>query len=405
LLLLSIINTTTAITKSIRTYESPRRVRISGTLTRFLVFFMTDKAEVVDVESSPQKEDYTEQPISGVWTYAAVAEFSCCFFGLQISYLIWGIMQELIMDTKFNPTPLNPSGMFPSATFCVFSNRFLAIIVAAVICRIKYGTLKTSAPLIYFTPCAVSNTISSWGQYQALSFVSFSLQTLFKATKVIPVMIMGRIIKGSTYCTAEYVEAVLITGGVAFFSLASKTSQKNTEEGFELAGFLLLSIYVLADSFTSQWQSRIYRDYGKIDHFHMMYGVNVSSIIVTSVALVASGEIPRIWEFLLYNPTAVWYNVLTAITSTTGQIAIFYTIKNFGPIVFTIIMTTRQMISIVLSTILFGHQMNLGGAMGASVVFIAIFHSVYRQTNEKRAVGLQAQRGQSADRERLLDSK
>lgn len=314
-------------------------------------------------------------------------------------------MQELIMDTKFNPTPLNPSGMFPSATFCVFSNRFLAIIVAALICRIKYGTLKTSAPLLYFTPCAVSNTISSWGQYQALSFVSFSLQTLFKATKVIPVMIMGRIIKGSTYCTAEYVEAVLITGGVAFFSLASKTSQRNTEEGFELAGFLLLSIYVLADSFTSQWQSRIYRDYGKIDHFHMMYGVNVSSIIVTSVALVASGEIPKIWEFLLYNPTAVWYNVLTAITSTTGQIAIFYTIKNFGPIVFTIIMTTRQMISIVLSTILFGHQMNLGGAMGASLVFIAIFHSVYRQTNEKRAVGLQVQRGQSADMERLLDSK
>jgi solute carrier family 35 (adenosine 3'-phospho 5'-phosphosulfate transporter), member B2 len=403
--MLSIINITTAITKSIKTYESPRRVRISRTLTRFLVFFMADKADVVDVESSPQKEDYTEQPISGVWTYAAVAEFSCCFFGLQISYLIWGILQELIMDTKFNPTPLNPSGMFPSATFCVFSNRFLAIIVAAVICRIKYGTLKTSAPLLYFTPCAVSNTISSWGQYQALSFVSFSLQTLFKATKVIPVMIMGRIIKGSTYCTAEYVEAVLITGGVAFFSLASKNSQRNTEEGFELAGFLLLSIYVLADSFTSQWQSRIYRDYGKIDHFHMMYGVNVSSIIVTSVALVASGEIPRIWEFLLYNPTAVWYNVLTAITSTTGQIAIFYTIKNFGPIVFTIIMTTRQMLSIVLSTLLFGHQMNLGGAMGASLVFVAIFHSVYRQTNEKRAVGLQAQRGQSADRERLLDSK
>ena len=373
--------------------------------SRLLIFFMADKADLVDVESSPQKEDYIEQPKSGVWTYAAVVEFSCCFFGLQISYLIWGIMQELIMDTKFNPTPQNPSGMFPSATFCVFSNRFLAIIVAALICRFKYGTLKTSTPLIYFTPCAISNTISSWGQYQALSFVSFSLQTLFKATKVIPVMIMGRLIKGSKYCNAEYVEAILITGGVAFFSLASKTSQRNSEEGFELAGFMLLSIYVLADSFTSQWQSRIYRDHGKIDHFYMMYGVNVSSIIVTSVALVASGEIPKIWEFLVYNPTALWYNVLTAITSTTGQIAIFYTIKNFGPIVFTIIMTTRQMISIVISTLLFGHKMNLGGAMGASLVFIAIFHSVYRQTNEKKLLGLQVQvQLPSSDLEPLLVS-
>ena len=317
------------------------------------------------------------------FTYAAIAEFSACFFGLQISYLIWGIMQELIMDTKFTPTPLNPTGMFPSATFCVFSNRFLAIIVAAIICRFKHGTFQSSAPLLYFTPCAISNTISSWGQYQALNFVSFSLQTLFKATKVIPVMIMGRVLKGTTYGISEYIEAILITGGVAFFSLASKHNKKDLDESFEWNGFILLCVYVLADSFTSQWQSRIYRDYGKIDHFHMMYGVNVSSIIVTTFALVASGEIPRVIEFMVYNPTALWYNVLTAITSTTGQIAIFYTIKKFGPIVFTIIMTTRQMMSIILSTILFGHQMTLGGLMGAFLVFTAIFHSVYRQMYEK----------------------
>ena len=349
----------------------------------------TSKDVKVAKDISIQKEDpikdtkETKDTETSYFTYAAIAEFAACFFGLQISYLIWGIMQELIMDTKYTPTPLNPTGMFPSATFCVFSNRCLAIIVAAIICRVKHGSFQSSAPLIYFTPCAISNTISSWGQYQALSFVSFSLQTLFKATKVIPVMIMGRVLKGTTYGMAEYVEAILITGGVAFFSLASKHNHKKADEGFEFAGFMLLSVYVLADSFTSQWQSRIYRDYGKIDHFHMMYGVNVSSIIVTTFALIASGEIPSVIEFMAYNPTALWYNVLTAITSTTGQIAIFYTIKKFGPIVFTIIMTTRQMMSIILSTILFGHQMTLGGLFGALLVFTAIFHSVYRQVNAK----------------------
>ena len=101
------------------------------------------------------------------------------------------------MDSTYEPTPNIPNGKFPSATFCVFSNRFLAIIVAAIVCRIQHGTVQSSAPLWYFTPCALSNTISSWSQYQALSFVSFSLQTLFKATKVIPVMIMGRLLKGT----------------------------------------------------------------------------------------------------------------------------------------------------------------------------------------------------------------
>lgn len=365
---------------------------------------MATESARVERKTTSSSKDVSNDVVTNYFSYASIIEFSCCFFGLQISYLIWGIMQELIMGTAFTPTPRNPSGMFPSATFCVFSNRFLAIIVAAIICRIKHGTFQSSAPLLYFTPCAISNTISSWGQYQALTYVSFSLQTLFKATKVIPVMIMGRVLKGTTYCPAEYIEAVLITGGVAFFSLSSKTSNKNVDEGFELAGFLLLSVYVLADSFTSQWQSRIYRDYGKIDHFHMMYGVNVSSIIVTSIALIASGEIPRVVEFMTYNPTALWYNILTAITSTTGQVAIFYTIKKFGPIVFTIIMTTRQMISIILSTILFGHPMTPGGIVGAMLVFAAIFHSVYRQVTDKRAKA-QPPRSQSLDEEPLLDTK
>jgi solute carrier family 35 (adenosine 3'-phospho 5'-phosphosulfate transporter), member B2 len=334
--------------------------------------------------SKPMEVEGGNKNIGG-FTTGTIIEFTACFLGLQVSYLVWGIMQELIMDSTYEPTPNNPSGKFPSATFCVFSNRFLAIIVAAIVCRIKHGTVQSSAPLWYFAPCALSNTMSSWSQYQALSFVSFSLQTLFKATKVIPVMIMGFLLKGTTYSAVEYLEAILITGGVATFSLANKdTSHQDSEVGFQVTGFLLLCSYVLSDSFTSQWQSRIYRDYGKIDHYHMMYGVNVSSIIFTVLALVISGDIPKVIEFMLYNPSALWYNVLTAITSTTGQIAIFYTIKRFGPVVFTIIMTTRQMMSIVLSTILFGHHISAGGVLGAILVFAAIFHSIYRQMKEKK---------------------
>lgn len=43
-----------------------------------------------------------------------MGEFALSFCGLLISYVTWGIMQELIMSTKFNESPLVPSGMFPS---------------------------------------------------------------------------------------------------------------------------------------------------------------------------------------------------------------------------------------------------------------------------------------------------
>lgn len=316
--------------------------------------------------------------------FATAIEFFICFLCLQFSYIVWGMMQELIMDTQFKPTPLTPSGHFPSATFCVFSNRFLAIIVSAGFCWFYHGTLTSAAPLLSFTPCALSNTLSSWGQYQALSYVGFSLQTIFKSMKIIPVMLMGTLLKGTRYSAMEYVEAVAITIGVITFSM-SRSNFVNDGATNEVVGFLLLILYVGADSFTSQWQSRIYQNYGKIDHFQMMFGVNVSAIVITILALVLSGELLVVIEFLRYNPNALYYNIVTAITSTTGQFSIFYTIKRFGPIVFTVIMTTRQMLSIVISNYVFNHSMPLQSYIGAIIVFSVVGWSIYRKVQEKKA--------------------
>lgn len=120
-----------------------------------------------------------------------------CFFGLQFSYLTWGMMQELIMTTTFTPTPGATDGKFPSPSFCVFSNRFLAIIIAYVVCLRVHGTVRCTAPAWAFLPCAISNTTSSWAQYSSLQYVSFPLQNIFKSTKVIPVMLMGMLLKGT----------------------------------------------------------------------------------------------------------------------------------------------------------------------------------------------------------------
>lgn len=98
-----------------------------------------------------------------------------------------------------------------------------------------------------------------------------------------------------------------------------------------------------------------------------------------------SGELPQLIEFLLYNPSAFYYNIITAICSTTGQFAIFYTIKRFGPDVFTVIMTTRQMLSIVVSNYLFDHTMSVQSYVGAGIVFGVISYSIYRKIQDKQA--------------------
>jgi len=321
-------------------------------------------------------------PIAPPSDFAKTAgRFLFCFTGLQVSYLTWGYMQELIMTTTFTPTPSAPDGRFPSAAFCVFSNRFLAIIVAMIAVRIKHGSILQNnvAPLVAFAPCALSNTMSSWSQYASLRYVSFPVQTVFKSSKIIPVMVMGKFLKGTNYPYSQYLEALLITVGVAIFSIASKSSNSDTTT--EIIGLLFMCTYITFDSFTSQWQSKVYDKYGKanVDPYQMMLGVNSSAIIMTTMGLIAGGDIPKIIEFFQVNPNVLQYNIITAITSASGQLFIYTTIKEFGPIVFTVIMTTRQMMSICISSILFGHTMTWKAAVGATLVFGVLFYQIRKK--------------------------
>jgi solute carrier family 35 (adenosine 3'-phospho 5'-phosphosulfate transporter), member B2 len=316
-------------------------------------------------------------------------KFCVCFLGLQLSYLTWGYMQELIMTTVFTPTERVPDGKFPSAAFCVFSNRFLAVIVALVAVKVRHGSFfaNNKAPLWAFTPCALSNTLSSWSQYASLKYVSFPVQTVFKSSKIIPVMVMGKCLKGTSYEYSQYFEAFLITLGVAIFSIFSKSSSKDTST--EVVGLIFLIIYVTFDSFTSQWQDKVYTQYGRpnVDPYQMMLGVNVSAICITTAGLVLSGDLPVVLEFLQANPAAFHYNIITAITSASGQLCIFYTIKEFGPIVFTIIMTTRQLFSICLSSIFFGHKIPLHASLGAVLVFGVLFYQIREKYYSRKIRG------------------
>jgi adenosine 3'-phospho 5'-phosphosulfate transporter B2 len=317
--------------------------------------------------------------------FQQAAKFAFCFVGLQVSYLTWGYMQELIMTTEFEPTPRVPTGKFPSAAFCVFSNRFLAVIVAMIAVKIKHGAVfaNNKTPLWAFTPCALSNTMSSWSQYASLKYVSFPVQTVFKSSKIIPVMVMGKLLKGTPYPLGQYAEALLITIGVAIFSIASKTPK--AEANTELIGLIFLLMYVCFDSFTAQWQDKIYQQYGKknVDQYQMMLGVNSSAICITTAGLIITGDFPIVWEFLTANPVVLRYNIITAITSASGQLCIFYTIKEFGPIVFTIIMTTRQMFSICISAVVFGHAISMKAFCGAMLVFSVIFYQIRRKYNAR----------------------
>jgi adenosine 3'-phospho 5'-phosphosulfate transporter B2 len=231
--------------------------------------------------------------------------------------------------------------------------------------------------------------MSSWAQYDALKYVTFPVQTLFKSSKVIPVMLMGKLLHGKSYGIVEYIEASFITAGIALFTLLNGSSGHGQGET-QSVGVMILLVYVVADSFTSQWQHRIYAKF-TIDSFQMMLGMNLYSLAFTGASLLQSGSGAQAIAFLKANPAAVMNLAMLSTASATGQMFIFYTIKTFGPIIFTIIMITRQMISMGVSCVLFGHALVPISLIGAATVFATLFHRAkrsYTASERKKAAAI-----------------
>ena len=185
-----------------------------------------------------------------------------------------------------------------------------------------------------------------------------------------------------SYPAIAYIEALAITAGVAMFTFSEKSGRHHGEEHADSAyGLTLLAFYLFCDSFTSQWQSRVYKQFN-IDQYQMMLGVNIWSMIMTGFTLMQSGEFFSSLAFILADSQAFMHVIVLSITSATGQLFIFYTIKELGPVIFTIIMTTRQLFSLFISCLMFSHPLSNMGWLSSFAVFCIVFNRIYRKGSD-----------------------
>ncbi|RWS09187.1 adenosine 3', partial [Dinothrombium tinctorium] len=334
-----------------------------------------------------------------------------CFVGLQSSYLWWGVLQEKIMTTEytislFRPTLLNNSSHiesgdqiarkihFRDSQFLVLVNRILAFIFAlvAIILSAKlfkkpnYSPLTRSkvysiAPLYEFVFCSLSNILSSWCQYEALKFVNFPTQVLSKACKILPVMLMSQVVSGKKHATLDYIFAISISTGMCLFLFSNPKNVKNNDveemSYYKLFdGLLVLALYLTFDSFTSNWQGKLFEKY-KISTLQMMAAVNFYSIMLTFTSLTEQGDLIPALKIIFSSSQLTKDCIMLSICSAIGQLFVFFTISTFGAIVFVTIMTLRQALAILLSCIIYGHSLTTVACIGISIVFITLFVQTY----------------------------
>mmetsp|Transcript_12887 Transcript_12887/g.15395 ORF Transcript_12887/g.15395 Transcript_12887/m.15395 type:complete len:500 (-) Transcript_12887:55-1554(-) len=307
-------------------------------------------------------------------------KLATCAIGLNVSFVVTGILQERMLTQPYQ------GDYFTSSYGLVFLNRLGGFIISALLFYIT-DPPHTTAVISEFSFPSVSNMLSSWCQYEALRYVSFPTQMLFKCFKLAPIMLMGKFIGNKSYPAEDYAVALMIGFGISVFMISTEdmnfgldsVGAPETWSG-TLCGIMLLGFFLIFDSFTGQWQSRMFHKHEDLTPAHMMLLVNTFSLVFSFITLVHTKEIGPFMEFVVAHPDMHMHVVIFSIGNTIGQIFIFQTIRSFGAVVFAIVMNTRTILSILFSCLIYTHPINSQGLFGLFIVFASVGYRIKRKT-------------------------
>lgn len=315
-----------------------------------------------------------------------------CSLMLNLTFVTWGALQERMLTRRY---PRHTGDYFTYSYALVFTNRFWTLILSSWLMWYLKPRLSRSTVIYEYSFPSISNMLSSWCQYEALRYVSFPATTLFKSFKLGPVMLMGKLLGNKTYPAYDYFVAVVIGCGIALFMSSTDDLRFSFSQDYlgnaeissaKWTGVMLLCFFLFFDSFTSQFQSRLFQRHLDLSIVELMFATSAFSTVLSAVTLVHTHELSPALSFVMEHSEIHLHFFMFSICSTIGQLFIFYTIKNFGAVVFTLIMTTRILLSIALSCILYGHPVTSVGYLGLTLVMAAVLYRIKKQAEGQQLI-------------------
>lgn len=296
---------------------------------------------------------------------------SCVFngTGIILSLLVYGLLQERIMQTPYD------YDIFSHTAFIVFCNRISYIAFGVLLTLVKGESFENHAPLWKYFIISLSNLIASYSQYEALKYVSFTVQMLGKSCKVLPVMLWGSLFFEENYHLVDWLIGAALTSGVAEFSLtgsvASRTNQNNS-----YFGFVLLVMHLTFDGLTSRLQEKLFKDHTTSKYNQLLY-INLYSAGISLGCLLLSNTLTTALAFCGAHPALLADIAVLGSSSTVSQYFIYSQVQDCGALVLATTMNIRQIISITASHVRYGNTIARMQLFGLAVVFCALFGKLY----------------------------
>ncbi|PSR95140.1 UDP-galactose/UDP-glucose transporter like [Actinidia chinensis var. chinensis] len=315
--------------------------------------------------------------------------------GIMSTLVIYGVLQEKLMRVPYGEN----KEFFKYSLFLVFCNRLTTSAVSAGALLASKKALDPVAPVYKYCLVSVTNILTTTCQYEALKYVSFPVQTLAKCAKMIPVMFWSTVIMQKVYKAGDYLIAFLVMLGCALFILypaAGEISPYNRGRESTVWGISLMIGYLGFDGFTSTFQDKLFKGYDMEIHNQIFY-TTLCSCILSLTGLLLQGHLLMAIDFVARHNDCFFDIALLSTVATASQFFISYTIRTFGALTFATIMTTRQLVSILLSCVWFSHPLSWEQCIGAVVVFGSLYaKSFLRNKPQKPSPAERLENGESS---------
>jgi UDP-galactose transporter B1 len=298
--------------------------------------------------------------------------------GVVLSYTVFSLLQEEITKDTYGPQ----KEKFTYMQELVFV-LCLAFCFVAFLCKPRGSQHHETVPWYFYAIAAASYTTAMVSSNTALEFVPYPTQVLCKSCKPLPVLLFGVLFASKRYHWRKFLYITLIVAGMAIFMYKPKHSGK-----FDVLNFgkgealLLLSLFM--DGVTGTVQEKMRAGY-KTEKYSMMFYMNFFSGVLLSGSILFSHDLFKFINFIQRYPFVLQRLALLSIAGACGQVFIFKTVSDFGPLTLSIITTSRKLISVVLSVILFSNPLNQNQKIGTIIVFLALFLDGYDSSRRSKA--------------------
>ncbi|KAI8320380.1 UAA-domain-containing protein [Martensiomyces pterosporus] len=325
---------------------------------------------------------------AAVWANRMANHFIVCVGGIYVCFLTWSTMQERVTTQAYGEDQ-------QKFRFTIVLNAIQAITASLVgyfyirVIQKKPMLEMTKHRWMRFFQVALLNSSASPFGYMALRYINYPTMTLAKTCKMVPVMLMNKLLYRRHYPAYKYAVVAMITAGVSAFMLFKTSSKsKDSSKAVESSvyGLVLVFINLTIDGAVNSTQDQVFAEDREITGQHMMCMMNVCSTVLMSIWLLnpLNPELSSAIRFLSMHPRAMVDLAMFAVCGSVGQCFVFYTLAKFGSLTLTTVTVTRKFLTILVSVFYNGHSLNPRQWSAAGFVFAGITLDVYKKQTAKR---------------------